>query len=261
VRGLWNANRVTLAFIIGLLSPLGQALYAAGPALLPGLAAALAAALGFEAIFARWRGRPFTAGGVVTAITVVVMLPPAVSPWQIALGVAFGVVLGEQIFGGRGRNFLNPAVVALAFLIFSFPDGGFAKGGLVGWASCVPGAILLMVAGLVSWRIIAAALVGLIGATYAAGGGFVPGDLLAGGFVFGLIFLACDPVTSAATNTGRWLYGLIIGVLVTVAGSGGPAAVDSVIFAILVGGIFAPLIDQGVIGLNAFLRRRRYGQA
>ena len=261
VRGLWNANRVTLAFIIALLPPLGEALYQAGPGLLPGLAAALLAAVGFEALFAHWRRRAFTAGGVVTAVAVVVMLPPAAPLWQIALAVSFGVVIGEQIFGGQGRNFLNPAVLALAFLMFSFPDGGYASGGAVGWVSCLPGAVLLMVAGLVSWRIIIAALVGVLGAAYVAGGGLNPGDLLAGGFIFGLVFLACDPVTSAATNPGRWLYGLAIGVVMTVAGSGGPAAADSVVFAILVGGIFAPLIDQGVIALNAYLRRQRYSQA
>ncbi len=261
VRGLWNANRVTLAFIIALLPPLGEALYRAGPGVLAGLAAALLAAIGFEAVFAHWRHRAFTAGGVVTAIAVTVMVPPAAPAWQIALAVSFGVVIGEQIFGGQGRNFLNPAILALAFLMFSFPDGGYPSGGAVGWVSCLPGAALLMVAGLVSWRIVMAVLAGVLAASYLAGGGLDPGDLLAGGFIFATVFLACDPVTSAATNPGRWLYGLAIGVLVTVTGSGGPAATDSVVFAILVGGIFAPLIDQGVIALNAYLRRRRHGQA
>ena len=261
VRGLWNGNRITLAFIIALLPPLGEALYHAGPGLLAGLAAALLAAVGFEAVFAHWRRRAFTAGGVVTALAVTMMLPPTAPLWQIALAVSFGVVIGEQIFGGQGRNFLNPAVLALAFLMFSFPDGGYASGGPVGWVSCLPGAVLLMVAGLVSWRIVIAALAGVMAASYMAGGGLNPGDLLAGGFIFGLVFLAGDPVTSAATNPGRWAYGLAIGVLVVLTGSGGPVAADSVVFAILVGGIFAPLIDQGVIALNACLRRRRYGQA
>jgi Na+-transporting NADH:ubiquinone oxidoreductase subunit B len=261
VRSLWNGNLVTLAVIIALLPPFGEVLYRAGLALLPGLAVALAVALAFEALFARIRRRPFTAGGVVTAIAVMVMVPVGAPLWQVALGLAFGVVIGEQIFGGRGRNFVNPAAVALAFLMFSFPDNGYTKAAQLGWMSCLPGALVLIATGLASWRVIVAVLIGVLGAAYAVGGTFVPVDLLAGGFVFGLVFLACDPVTSAATNLGRWVYGLMIGVLVMVTGAGGPGAGDSVIFAILLSQIFAPLIDQGVIALNVYRRRRRYDTA
>lgn len=172
------------------------------------------------------------------------------------LVVTFGVVVGEQVFGGRGRTFLSPAAVALAFLFFSFPAVAPANENNLLALATLPGALALAVVGLISWRVLAAASFGLAATTMLAG----PAESLAllgsGSFVFGLVFLGCDPVSAAATNAGRVLYGFVIGALTVVFGAAGAPAI---VFAILLASIFAPLIDHIVVQLHAFRRRRSFG--
>jgi Na+-transporting NADH:ubiquinone oxidoreductase subunit B len=118
-----------------------------------------------------------------------------------------------------------------------------------------------MAAGIINWRIVAAALAGVLGVASAVGG-VPPFDLLLGGpFVFGLVFLAGDPVSAPATNLGRWVYGLAIGTLVALGGASGGLSLRDVVFACLIGSIFAPLIDQLAIWVNVRRRRRRYDEA
>jgi Na+-transporting NADH:ubiquinone oxidoreductase subunit B len=260
IRGFWNGDRIALAVIIALLPPLGQTAYTAGLAMLPGLMVALATAVAWQGVFAFGRRQPMTLSGTISALIVAIMLPLEASLWQVALAVSFGVVIGEQIFGGYGRNFVNPATLALAFLMFSFPDGGFDKGGFAGWKACLPGGLMLMATGIVNWRIVVAGLGGALGVALAAGGTPSFGPLLAGSFAFGLVFLAGDPVTAPATNWGRWVFGLIIGGLVALGSAAGGSSVRDVVFACLIGSIFAPLIDQVAIWFNVQWRRRRYGQ-
>jgi Na+-transporting NADH:ubiquinone oxidoreductase subunit B len=71
------------------------------------------------------------------------------------------------------------------------------------------------------------------------------------------VFLACDPVSAASTNPGRWVYGIIVGGMAMLGRSSG--AGDGTVFAILVASIFAPLIDQAALFANLWLRRRRHG--
>jgi Na+-transporting NADH:ubiquinone oxidoreductase subunit B len=151
--------------------------------------------------------------------------------------------------------------LALAFLMFSFPDSGYDKGGFEGWAASLPGGLLLVAAGIVNWRIVVAGLGGALGVALAVGGAPPFDHLLAGTFVFGLTFLAGDPVSAPATNWGRWVYGLAIGGLVALGGAIGGNSARDVVFACLIGSIFAPLIDQLVIWINVRRRKRRYGEA
>ncbi|MFT5539783.1 MAG: Na+-transporting NADH:ubiquinone oxidoreductase subunit B [Alphaproteobacteria bacterium] len=261
IRGFWNGDRIALAVIIALLPPLGQTAYTAGIVMLPGLMVALATAVAWQVAFAFGRRQPKTLSGTVSALIVAIMLPLEASLWQVALAVSFGVVIGEQIFGGYGRNFVNPATLALAFLMFSFPDGGFDKGGFAGWEACLPGGLMLVAVGIVNWRIVVAALGGALGVALASGGTPSFDPLLIGSFAFGLVFLAGDPVTAPATNWGRWVYGLIIGGLVALGSAAGGSSARDVVFACLIGSIFAPLIDQMAIWINVQRRRRRYGQS
>ncbi len=90
--------------------------------LVPLLIVATAAAFAWEHLFARARRRPAGEGTMVTALIFTLMLPPPTPLWQCALGVSFAMVFGKLVFGGTGRNFLNPALSGLAFLYFSFPD-------------------------------------------------------------------------------------------------------------------------------------------
>ncbi len=83
--------------------------------------------------------------------------------------------------------------------------------------------------------------------------------LTLGGFAFGMVFLATDPVTAAATNAGRWIYGLLIGAMVVIVRVGNPLHPDGVMMAVLLGNIFAPLIDHGVMWWHVRRRARRVG--
>lgn len=74
-----------------------------------------------EAIFCIVRKHELNEGFLVTGMLFPLTLPPTIPLWQVALGIAFGVVLGKEVFGGTGKNFLNPALTARAFLYFAYP--------------------------------------------------------------------------------------------------------------------------------------------
>lgn len=280
--------------------------------LVPLLVVTGAVALAWEHLFARVRRRPVGEGALVTALIFTLLLPPAAPPGQAALGVSFGMVLGKLVFGGIGRNFLNPAVTGLAFLAVSHPSppgdvpafpglagyGGttvFARaategaqairdagttwtGALLGCEpgrlgetsaiACLAGAALLVAVRVASWRIMAgvglgAAATALAWNLLAGGGGEgiapVPWHwhLVLGGLAFGAVFVATDPVSSASTRPGRWVYGVLIGSLAVLLRVASPEHPDGVVPAILLGNVSAPLIDHGVVRWSAARRRRR----
>ncbi len=75
----------------------------------------------WEVLFAMKRGHEINEGFFVTSILFSLILAPTVPLWQVALGISFGVVVGKEVFGGTGKNFLNPALTARAFLYFAYP--------------------------------------------------------------------------------------------------------------------------------------------
>ena len=152
------------------------------------------------------------------------------------------------------------------------PDSAFLGGtaGSMGTTSVlavIVGAGLLLVTRVISWRLLLAQVIGLTLAASlfnylgdGSGAAAMPAwwHLLLGGFAFGAVFLACDPVASCCTNPGRWAQGLLIGalvVLIRVASAGHP---DAVVPAVLLASILAPLIDYAVIALNVRRRARRH---
>jgi Na+-transporting NADH:ubiquinone oxidoreductase subunit B len=128
------------------------------------------------------------------------------------------------------------------------------------------GAALLLVTRLIAWRLLAAQLLGLLlcGALFnllsTSPGGYMPvyWHLLLGSFVFGAVYLACDPVASCCTNPGRWVQGLLIGALVVLIRTINPTHPDAVIPVMLLASILAPLIDHAVIAINIRRRARRH---
>lgn len=280
---------------------------------LPILLVALITAGLWESLFAVTRKRRLTEGLVVTAVLFTLILPPAAPLWQVALGISFGIVIGKEIFGGTGKNFLNPAITSLVFLYFAYPNAmaddplwsgvaGYsgttifsmvAAGGInvigqagIGWwqsflggiqgalgvtstLACLLGAVVLLCTRVASWRVMAGILIGLVVTASVcnwAGAGGAPmlalpwyWHLTLGSFAFGMVFLATDPVTGAATDTGRWVYGLLIGFMIVLVRVANPVHPDGVMLAILLGNMFAPLIDYGVIWAN--MRRRTLRRA
>ena len=281
---------------------------------IPVFIVALVVGWAWEILFAIIRKRKLSEGILVISLLFTLTLPPSIPLWQVAIGISFGVVIGKEIFGGTGKNFVNPVLAGRAFLYFAYPaqiagdsvwtvvDGfsgatplglGSADGidnitatgitwsqaflgqiqGAIGETStlaCLLGGIFLVYTGIASWRIIAGGLIGMI--LTAILFNLIGSDsnpmftipwywhLVLGGFAFGITFLATDPVTSSATNTGRWLYGLLIGVLIVIIRIANPTIPECTMFAILLANIFAPIIDYFVIQLNIIRRRQRYAQ-
>ena len=115
---------------VGLLQALGIALDPGNPFanmahgflyFLPIYVVTLVAGGLFEVIFATVRGHEVNEGFLVTSMLYTLIMPASAPLWQVALGIIFGVVIGKEVFGGTGKNFLNPALTGRAFLYFAYP--------------------------------------------------------------------------------------------------------------------------------------------
>ena len=133
------------------------------------------------------------------------------------------------------------------------------------------GAFFLIYCGIASWRIIFSSVIGLVFTAFIFNllSGFSTNamltitplqHLLIGSFLFGTVFMATEPVTSSHTNTGRWIYGFLIGVLTVIIRSINPAYPEGVMLAILIMNMFAPLIDYYVVQSNIKMRLARNAQ-
>ncbi|RLC98981.1 MAG: NADH:ubiquinone reductase (Na(+)-transporting) subunit B [Chloroflexi bacterium] len=265
----------------------------------------------FEVIFAAVRNHEVNEGFLVTSMLYTLILPPSTPLWQVALGIIFGVVLGKEVFGGTGKNFLNPALTGRAFLYFAYPAqmsgdavwtaiDGFtgatplalaAAGGMEAIASagftwsqtflgsmqgslgetsalaCLLGAAFLLYTRVASYRIIFGVFLGMVATTLLfnmIGSNTNPmfampwyWHLTLGGFAFGMIFMATDPVTAAMTDKGRWIYGILIGFMTVLIRVINPAFPEGIMLAILFANIFAPLIDFFVVRANVQRRLKR----
>ena len=135
--------------------------------------------------------------------------------------------------------------------------------------ACLFGAFVLLITGIASWRIMASMLLGgFLCATFfwLQGSAVNPmysipphWHLVLGGFAFGLVFMATDPVSAAHTPVGQWLYGMLIGSLAILIRVANPAYPEGVMLAILLGNVFAPLFDYFVIQANIKRRKLRHG--
>jgi len=355
-----------------------------------------------EAIFAIVRKHDIAEGFLVTGMLYALVLPPTIPYWMVALGVAAGVILSKELFGGTGMNIMNPALCCRAFLFFTFPgqmsgdvwvgtnpttvreslihmnkeagrtavDGysqatplqrfnvgldikrvqvdaiaanhgatvatepviarqlekwssksdqkkelkqltpnelrdfvtspveagglalspdnfenaaGFAsvqygegiqtdwnfffgnKLGCFGETSvlaCLIGALLLIWTRIGSWRTMAGVILGAyctaaVFQFFATTTGHDHGawnsailafpaykHLLIGGFAFGVVFMATDPVSSASINAAKWVYGFLIGIIAIFIRAINPAYPEGMMLAILTGNVFASLIDH-----------------
>jgi Na+-transporting NADH:ubiquinone oxidoreductase subunit B len=280
---------------------------------LPVYAVTLAAGGLWEVLFATVRKHEINEGFLVTSALFPLTLPPGIPWWQVAVGISFGVVIGKEIFGGTGRNFMNPALTARAFLYFAYPaqisgdrvwvavDGfsgptslglmalaepasGLSALQVTWWQSflgtisgsmgetstlaCLIGAVILIASGVGSWRIMAGVLIGGMGFStllWGIGSDTNPmfnlppwWHLVIGGYAFGLVFMATDPVSAAMTDAGRWIYGVLIGVVTILIRVINPAFPEGIMLAILLANVFAPLIDYAVVRANVKRRQARY---
>ena len=77
--------------------------------------------IAWEALFAIVRKHEINEGAFVSTVLFALSCPPDIPLWQAAMGISFGLVIGKEIFGGTGKNFLNPALTGRAFLYFAYP--------------------------------------------------------------------------------------------------------------------------------------------
>jgi Na+-transporting NADH:ubiquinone oxidoreductase subunit B len=213
------------------------------------LAMSFGLAYGWAALFARRAARPLGPGLPAFAMTFALVPAAPMAMGGAVLALSFGAVFGREVFGGRG--ILPPALVGLAFAVFSFPEGGVEVLGVLDGSpdhlfviSCVPGAAILMRRGALAWQVAAGAVVG------AAAVGLLMGDPGwwmhpgLGAFAPGMLFLAAAPEGTIDGKVARGVHGILVGALVVVIRLGDSDQPDGVVFAVLLGGLFAPLIDR-----------------
>ena len=262
----------------------------------------------WEVLFASIRRHEVNEGFFVTSVLFALILPPSIPLWQVALGISFGVVIAKEVFGGTGKNFLNPALAGRAFLFFAYPaqlsgDGvwtavdGYvgatslslgAAGGVeaivgqgITWMDAFVGTIhgsvgetstlaifiggaVLLLTKIAAWRIVAGVMIGMVATSTlfnVIGSDSNPmfampwhWHLVVGGFAFAMLFMATDPVSASMTNTGKWLFGALIGLMVVLIRVVNPAFPEGMMLAILFANLFAPLIDHFVVQAN--IKRR-----
>ncbi|WP_298770345.1 NADH:ubiquinone reductase (Na(+)-transporting) subunit B [uncultured Shewanella sp.] len=260
----------------------------------------------WEVLFAAVRGHEVNEGFFVTSILFALTLPATIPLWMVALGITFGVVVAKEIFGGTGRNFLNPALAGRAFLFFAYPlnmsgdtswvvaDGfsgatalsqaaqgtldysfnqnwwdaflGFIPGsvGEVSTLAILLGGLVIIYTRIASWRIVGGVMAGMIGVSLLLN--MIGSDtnpmfampwywhLVLGGFAFGMMFMATDPVSASFTNKGKWAYGILIGGMAVFIRVLNPAFPEGMMLAILFANLFAPLFDHFVVQAN--IKRR-----
>jgi len=284
--------------------------------------------LAIEFLFAVIKKHEVEEGYLVTGMLVPLIVPIDTPLWMLAVAVAFGVVIGKEVFGGTGMNILNPALTIRAFLFFAYPTwmsgdkvwvhgavardkaiaagenldaisgetvlGALAQGKEVAYSAwdmfygIIPGsvgetsALLILLGGLFliftkigSWRImlssaLGALAMGLIFNAVVSSGWITESSkfyalmntefwhhLLIGGFAFGTVFMATDPVTASQTNKGKWIYGFLIGFISILIRVFNPAYPEGVMLAILLMNVFAPTIDHYVVQGNVKRRLKR----
>lgn len=258
VRSAINGRALSALDFTALLLPAGVAAFERGMGWLWILLTAIITALIWQRIFAETRSKPFIPDGLTPAMVCAIVLPTSVPLWQAALSISFGIVIGQEIFGGRGRNFLNPATLALAFFVFSFSSTPLEVLSPTVGLSAIPGFLLLLFSGVVSWRVLIGAAMGLLSASALVTTDLPPVGMVQVAFMFGLVFLAADPVAAASTNLGRWIYGALFGATTALLAGAVAPRLEIVVSAALLASMFAPLIDSAVLALNAYQRGRRY---
>ena len=264
----------------------------------------------WEVLFASVRKHEVNEGFFVTSILFSLSLPATIPLWQVALGITFGVVLAKEVFGGTGKNFLNPALAGRAFLFFAYPasmsgdavwtavdgysgatalsqlaaDGvpgltvawsqaffGFIQGsmGETSTLAILIGGGALLIMRIAAWRIVAGVMLGMIltsGLFNLIGSDTNPmfatpwyWHLVLGGFAFGMMYMATDPVSASMTNNGKWFYGILIGLMVVLIRVVNPAYPEGMMLAILFANLFSPFIDHFVVQANIKRRMARNG--
>ncbi len=256
--------------------------------------------LGIEFAAAQIRGHEVNEGFLATGLLIPMVMPVGTPLWMIALGTAFAVIFGKEVFGGTGMNVFNPALLARAFVFFAYTPMisgekvwfasdavsgataleqlaqtgamqystwdaflGFIPGcvGETSKLAILLGAVVLLFTGVASWRTMLMVFVGGLSMGYLFEGVGVTAypaweHLLVGGFAFGAVFMATDPVTAAQTDVGKYIVGFLTGALAVMIRVVNPAYPEGMMLAILFMNALAPLVDYCVVQRNVSRRMK-----
>lgn len=245
--------------------------------------AAVVSAVASEALFNLITKRTQTiadGSAAVTGLMLALILPPELPLFVPILGSIFAIIVVKCLFGGLGKNFMNPALAARCFLLISFgaivtvykvdgvstatPLAELAMGksvdlvavwwgsasGVIGSSALgiLIGAAMLFAFKIITWEIPVSVLVAFnLFLGFFGERGFDPGfhmvHMLAGGVLFGAFFMATDYVTSPITSAGQLVFGTIVGLLMGLFHVFGTAP-DSGSYAIIIANMLVPLIDE-----------------
>ena len=298
-------------------------------AMLPLIVVSYVVGLGIEFAMAQVKKEEVAEGYLVSGMLIPMILPIDTPLWMVAVAVAFAVIFAKEVFGGTGYNIFNVALIARAFLFFSYPSkmsgdqvwvrtaDTFGMGGgsvIDGYSGATPlgqiattdvgrfgeftfqgitgqplsisdmffgfipgsvgevstfaillGALILIATGVGSWKTMLSVFLGGLVAVLLVNS-FAQNAImempvyyhfLLGGFAFGAVFMATDPVTSARTEKGKWIFGFFIGLIAVAIRVFNPGYPEGMMLAILFMNAFAPLIDFYVIDANIKRRARR----
>lgn len=310
--GMWNVG-YQHALSIGATWSFWQTFWYGFIKVLPLIVVSYGVGLSIEFAFAQFRGHEVNEGFLVSGLLIPLIMPVDVPLWMLAIAVAFAVVIGKEVFGGTGYNVFNPALLARAFLFFTYPShmsgdkvwiAGLTKGqgvidgfsgatplakaaayqidqmpsaydmfmgfipGSVGETSTLAiliGAAILVITGIGSWKIMVSVfggglVAGLLFNTFAVNPYMeIPAwqHLIMGGFAFGAVFMATDPVSASQTEKGKWIYGFLVGFMALLVRVLNPAYPEGMMLSILLMNAFAPLIDYYVVEANIRRRMKR----
>lgn len=298
-------------------------------AMLPQIVVSYVVGLGIEFAVAQMKKEEVAEGFLVSGILIPMILPIDTPLWMVAVATAFSVIFAKEVFGGTGYNIFNVALIARAFLFFSYPSKmsgdqvwvrtadtfGMGRGTVIdGFSGATPlgqiatseagsfseftfhgitgdplsisdmffgfipgsvgevstfaillGALILIATGVGSWKTMLSVFIGG-GVSILLVNAFAQNAImempfyyhfLLGGFAFGAVFMATDPVTSARTEKGKWIFGFLIGLIAVAIRVFNPGYPEGMMLAILLMNAFAPLIDFYVIDANMKRRAKR----
>lgn len=283
IRSKVNTGGIMMAVIIALLPTTGYGIYNFGIRALAVILVTVAATVLTEFLFGLYKKKTTITdlSAVVTGLLLALNLPVNIPLWMAFLGGVFAILIVKMLFGGLGKNFMNPALAARCFLLTAFPAqmtdfscdaysgatplAALKAGesvntmdmiigrtaGTIGETSMIAilsGACILLLLGIIDLRIPGSYIVTFVLFVGIFGGhGFHPAYLSAqlagGGLMLGAFFMATDYVTRPITIKGQYVFGIILGLLTGIFRVFGSGA-EGVSYAIIIGNLLVPLIEK-----------------
>ena len=284
IRSGATTQLIMFTVLLALIPTFGYGVYNFGPRVLSVTVVCIASCVLSEIVFdliAKKKIRVSDLSACVTGVLLALNLPVSIPLWQAALGSIFAIIVVKELFGGLGKNFMNPALAARCFLLISFPvsmtsfetdiytgatplailkSGGQVDipamingsiSGTIGETSMIMillGALILLLTGVIDlWvpgsYILSFAVFLVLFGKHGFDPAFIAAHLSGGGLMLGAFFMATDYVTRPVSKKGQVVFGIFLGFMTCIFRIFGPSA-EGVSYAIILGNCLVPLIDK-----------------